>query len=53
MDGNLYKRKIFLNKVEMSRILSPSYCYPENWKLKYPKKLLALDKNHDEIRKND
>ena len=34
-------------------ILSPSYCYPENWKLNYPKKLLALDKNHDEIRKID
>jgi len=34
-------------------ILNPSYCYPENLKLKYPKKLLALDKNHDEIRKKD
>jgi histo-blood group ABO system transferase len=34
-------------------ILSPSYCYPENWKLKYPKKLLALDKNHTEIRKSE
>jgi|SRR5579862_2268764 len=34
-------------------ILSPSYCYPENWKLNYQKKLLALDKNHDEIRKLD
>lgn len=27
-------------------ILSPSYCYPESLQLPYPKKLLALDKNH-------
>lgn len=32
-------------------ILSPSYCYPENWKMPYEKKLLALDKNHSEMRK--
>jgi hypothetical protein len=44
MDGNLYKRKIFLNKVEMSRILSPSYCYPENWKLEFSKKIAACGK---------
>lgn len=31
-------------------ILSPSYCYPENWKIPYKKRLLALDKNHDEMR---
>ena len=30
--------------------LSPSYCYPENWDLNYDKNLLALDKNHEEIR---
>ncbi len=30
-------------------ILNPSYCYPESWKLNYPKKLLALDKNHAEF----
>lgn len=34
-------------------VLSPSYCYPESWKLSYTKKLLALDKNHDEMRKSD
>lgn len=33
-------------------ILSPSYCYPEPWNPKYPKKLMALGKNHTEIRKN-
>lgn len=32
-----------------SVILNPSYCYPENWHLPYPKKLLALDKNHSEF----
>lgn len=32
-------------------VLTPSYCYPENWKLDYPKKLLALDKDHSELRK--
>ncbi len=33
-------------------ILNPSYCYPESWNLVYPKKLLALDKNHQEMRSN-
>lgn len=31
-------------------ILSPSYCYPENWQMPYHKRLLALDKNHAELR---
>lgn len=31
-------------------ILSPSYCYPESWSLPYVKRLLALDKNHKEMR---
>lgn len=30
--------------------LSPSYCYPESWNLPLPKKLLALDKNHAQMR---
>lgn len=30
--------------------LSPSYCYPESWDLPFEKKLLALDKNHAEVR---
>jgi len=34
-----------------SIVLSPSYCYPESLNLPYPKKLLALDKNHAELRK--
>jgi histo-blood group ABO system transferase len=32
-------------------ILSPAYCYPENWKLSFEKKLLALDKNHNALRR--
>ncbi len=35
---------------EPTTILNPSYCYPESWSLPYPKKLLALDKNHEEFR---
>lgn len=31
-------------------ILSPSYCYPEHLNLYFPKKLLALTKNHAEFR---
>mgnify|MGYP001498302123 CR=1 FL=1 len=34
-----------------TKVLEPSYCYPESWSLPYEKKLLALDKNHEEIRK--
>jgi histo-blood group ABO system transferase len=34
-------------------ILSPSYCYPESWNLNYHKRLLALDKNHKEMRDNN
>jgi histo-blood group ABO system transferase len=30
--------------------LNPSYCYPESWQIPFEKKLLALDKNHSEIR---
>ncbi len=33
--------------------LSPSYCYPESWNLPFPKKLLALDKNHKEYRSEE
>jgi len=33
------------------KTLLPSYCYPESWSLPYPKKILALDKDHEAIRK--
>ncbi len=31
-------------------ILSPSYCYPEGWNLNYHQRLLALNKNHAQMR---
>jgi histo-blood group ABO system transferase len=31
--------------------LDPAYCYPENWQIPFSRKLLALDKNHAEMRK--
>lgn len=34
-----------------TRELSPSYCYPESWSLPFERRLLALDKNHEEMRK--
>lgn len=34
-----------------TKILTPAYCYPESWHLPFPKKMLALDKNHAEVRK--
>jgi len=33
-----------------SLVLNPSYCYPESWKIPFNKKIIALDKNHKEIR---
>ena len=30
--------------------LPPSYCYPESWNIPFERKILALDKNHSEIR---
>ena len=30
--------------------LDPGYCYPESWDLPFEKRLLALDKDHQEIR---
>jgi len=36
---------------EPTLILSPSYCYPELLNIPFERKLLALDKNHSEIRK--
>ena len=34
-----------------TRVLSPSYCFPEAWEwLPFPRRLLALDKDHKEMR---
>lgn len=40
----------YLTKNPPSTILSPSYCYQESASLPFPKKLIALDKNHAEMR---
>ena len=37
-------------KTIKAKVLDPSYCYPESWSIPFRKKLLALDKNHAEIR---
>lgn len=46
-DESQLNRYIIDNK---HKILNPSYCYPESWNIPYEKKILALDKNHSEIR---
>lgn len=40
----------YLIKTPPSIELTPSYCYPESWQMPFPKKLLALDKNHQAMR---
>ena len=47
-DESHYNRYLIDNPPSL--ILSPSYCYPESWNLPFEKKLLALDKNHRDIR---
>jgi len=34
-----------------TKVLSPSYCYPEELKLPYKKKIVAICKNHEQLRK--
>lgn len=40
----------YLFKTPPTNVLNPSYCYPESWKLPFKKRLLALDKNHHDMR---
>lgn len=44
-----HMNRYFINNPP-TKELTPSYCYPESWKLPFDKKLLALDKNHKEMR---
>ena len=44
-----HMNRYFINN--QPKTLTPSYCYPERWNIPFEKKLLALDKNHEEIRK--
>ena len=43
----------YLSETLPSKILTPSYCYPETGyeHLKMAKKIIALNKNHKEFRK--
>lgn len=47
-DESYMNKYMYLNPP--TKELSPSYCYPESWQLPFEKKLLALDKNHKEMR---
>jgi histo-blood group ABO system transferase len=59
MDANKNIMAIWHDESHMNRyfidhppkMLSPAYCFPESWAIPFEKKLLALDKNHAEIRK--
>ena len=42
--------RYLVSNQEKVKTLLPSYCYPESWNLDYPKKILALDKDHEKIR---
>ena len=44
-----HMNRYFINH-SPTRVLTPSYCYPESWSLPYERKLLALDKDHEEMR---
>lgn len=39
-----------INNPTSYKELDSSYCYPESWQLNIPRRILALDKNHSEIR---
>lgn len=47
-DESHWNRYCIDNKPDV--VLNSSYCYPESWKLPFTPKLLALDKNHAEVR---
>jgi len=47
-DESYMNKYLYLNLP--TKVLNPSYCYPEAWNLPFEKKLLALDKNHSEMR---
>lgn len=38
------------DKLDQVHVLPPAYCYPESWNMPWPKKILALDKDHKAIR---
>ena len=44
-----HMNRYFINNPP-TKLLTPSYCYPESWNLPFPKKILALDKDHKKMR---
>jgi len=40
----------YLSQNQPTNALTPSYCYPESLNIPFKKRLLALDKNHSELR---
>jgi histo-blood group ABO system transferase len=47
-DESYMNKYMYLNSP--TKVLNPSYCYPESWDIPFEKRLLALDKNHNEMR---
>lgn len=47
-DESYMNKYLYLNPP--TKALTPSYCYPESWNIPFEKRLLALDKNHSEMR---
>lgn len=47
-DESHWNRYLFENPPSLE--LDPGYCYPESWQLPFIKRLVALDKNHAEMR---
>jgi histo-blood group ABO system transferase len=44
--------KYLIDHPKSFKQMTPSYSYPEKWNLPFAKKILALDKDHTEIRKD-
>jgi hypothetical protein len=49
-DESFYNWYLKVHNKYPLKVLNPSYCYPEDWMIPYDKKILALNKNHKEIR---
>jgi len=45
---NCYLSEHFV--INQVKTMLPSYCYPESWNIPFEKKIIALDKNHAEVR---
>jgi len=50
-DESHWNKYLLQNKPTLE--LDPSYCYPESWSIPFNRIILALDKNHEEVRRLD